>query len=109
MTAIWPAGPPKVCSEIWNHALVASPRGITSPPVGWVTRSGPVMEDLLAPSASAGLVDDPADRLAVGEPLYAGGDVVERQPLAHQRVHQPLVGERGQGGVALEHGGRVVE
>ena len=30
MTAICPAGPPKVCREMANHALVASRSGITS-------------------------------------------------------------------------------
>ena len=30
MTAIWPAGPPKVCSEMANQVLVASDSGMTS-------------------------------------------------------------------------------
>src|SRR5680860_1469432 len=34
MTAIWPAGPPKVCSEMANQTLVASRNAMTS-------RSGP--------------------------------------------------------------------
>ncbi len=30
MTAIWPAGPPKVCSEMANQARTASRNGTTS-------------------------------------------------------------------------------
>jgi len=29
MTAIWPAGPPKVCSEMRNHARTAVRKGTT--------------------------------------------------------------------------------
>ena len=37
MTAIWPAGPPKVCSEIANQARTASRNGTTSLWLGSVT------------------------------------------------------------------------
>ena len=47
MTAIWPAGPPKVCSEMANQALVASRSGMTS-------REVPVEADMPAPNRVAG-------------------------------------------------------
>ena len=46
MTAIWPAGPPKVCSEMANQALAASRNGMTSPEV-------PVGADMAAPNRVA--------------------------------------------------------
>jgi hypothetical protein len=40
MTAICPAGPPKVCSEMANQVLVASDSGMTSPPLAALGGSG---------------------------------------------------------------------
>ena len=40
MTAIWPAGPPKVCSEMANQVLVASDSGMTSRPLAALGGSG---------------------------------------------------------------------
>src|SRR4051812_45861844 len=89
MTAICPAGPPKVCNEIANHAFTAWPNGTTS-----LTGSGVAVAGVgLGSAAAAGVVAGsviartPVVRWDKAQVPWLRRWAVEQQPSAVVLVH----------------------
>src|SRR3712207_4745715 len=100
MTAICPAGPPKVCSETRNQARTASRKGGTA--VAWTGAACGVGSDIGSPSGSGRLAAEQqaaADVLVQAVEERAGDGEGALVVAGHRQAAQQHVEARGLGGV----------